>query len=198
VRIDRFAFVAWALVGTAGGVRAEEGWGAVDTALGQAGRSLPGEVHRYSWPRRDLQVRMDGVQVAPALALGSWAAFKPAGAGEAMTMGDLVLLPSEVSGVIRALQAGGLEVLAVHNHLGGETPQVMYVHFSGHGRPDAMARGLKGALDATATPLSAPPSSPPTVSAADTAVLETLQDALGRKGTMAGTVLQVGVPRPPR
>ena len=173
----------------------EAPWDAVDKALGQAGKTLAGDVHRYSWPRRDLEVTMGGVRVEPALALGSWAGFKVAAGGHAMSMGDLVLLASEVNPVIRALQAGGVDVLAVHNHLSGEAPEVVYVHFGGHGQPEAIAKALRSALGATKTPLAAPAGAPAEPSAADKAALDKVQEVLGRKGTMAGRVLQVGVPR---
>jgi hypothetical protein len=174
---------------------AEPPWDAVDKALGQTGKILPGDVHRFGWPRRDLEVTMGGVRVEPALAFGSWAGFKMAAEGRAMAMGDLVLLASEVNPVIRALHAGGVDVLAVHNHLSGESPEVVYVHFGGHGQPEAIAKALRSALEATKTPLSAPAGAPAEPSAADKAALDRVQEVLGRKGSMAGRVLQVGVPR---
>ena len=54
-------------------------------------RSVAGDVHRYGFPRTDLNVTLDGVAIKPALALGGWVAFKPMH-GDAMVMGDLVLL----------------------------------------------------------------------------------------------------------
>ena len=68
-------------------------WKKVDTALGKTA-AVSGEVHRYGFPRSDLQVTVDGVAIKPALALGGWAAFTPMGGG-AMVMGDLVLLETE-------------------------------------------------------------------------------------------------------
>ena len=44
--------------------------------------------------RSDLKVTLDGVQVQPTLALGSYLAFQRMG-NEAMVMGDLVLLHEE-------------------------------------------------------------------------------------------------------
>ena len=173
----------------------EASWDAIDKALGQTGKSLPGDVHRYGWPRRDLEVTMGGVRVEPALALGSWAGFRMAGEGQAMAMGDLVLLASEVNPVIQALQAGGVDVLAVHNHLSGETPEVVYVHFGGHGQPEAIAKTLRSTLETTKTPLSPPSGAPAELSAAEKAAFDKIQEVLGRKGSMAGRVLQVGVPR---
>src|SRR5262245_17036634 len=170
-------------------------WEAVDRTLGRPGKLLPGDVHRYGWPRSDLHVAVGGVEVAPTLALGSWAGlFKANMEGHVMAMGDLVLLADEVNPVIRALQAGGLDVLAIHNHLIGESPQIIYVHFGGHAEAQKVAQALRAALEATKTPLAAPGPAP-SPSAAETAAFEKIQAALGRKGTLAGHVLQVSAPR---
>ena len=171
-------------------------WQAVDAILGRPGKAFPNDVRKYGWPRADLHVTAGGVQVQPTLALGSWGGFmKTATEGHLMTMGDLVLLPDEVNPVVRALQAGGLDVLAIHNHLIGESPQVIYVHFGGHGPAEQVAKALRSALDATRTPLAAPTAPPASPSEAETAAFDKLQAALGRKGSMAGRVLQVAVPR---
>jgi hypothetical protein len=175
----------------------ETGWEAVDQVFGNPGKDQPGEVRRYGWPRTDLHVRIAGVPVEPALALGGWAAFKKMGTGQnAVTMGDLVLLGPEVNPVARELQAGGFEILAIHNHLIDETPRVVYLHFHGSGEAAALAKTLKTALAKTKTPLVAPPGKAPAKpTAAQEKTFQRIQDILGRKGAMAGTVLQVGVPR---
>ncbi len=184
------------LLAIAAGARAQgAGWDAVDKVFGAPGKEMPGDVHRFGWPRSDLHVMIKGVPVEPALGLGSWGAFKKTGTGdEAVAMGDLVLLDSEVDPVIGELQAGGFEILAVHNHLIGESPRVLYLHFHGHGDAAALAKTLKAALGKTKTPSSAGKTLPKP-SAAQEKTFEKLQDSLGHKGTMAGTVLQVGVPR---
>ncbi|HEX8847994.1 MAG TPA: DUF1259 domain-containing protein, partial [Gemmatimonadaceae bacterium] len=97
-------------------------WSAVENALGRKGTMNPGGVMKFSFPRRDLQVTADGVQLEPALALGSWIGFTSSGSKQAMMMGDLVLAESEIAPVMSALQAGGVEQSALHNHLLGETP----------------------------------------------------------------------------
>ena len=74
----------------------------VAEALGRAGADQPGGVVRFGFPRSDLTVAVNGVTLKPALALGSWVAFEPMGAHDAMAMGDLVLLESEVGDVMRA------------------------------------------------------------------------------------------------
>src|SRR3546814_15625934 len=77
----------------------------------------PGGVHRYSFPRSDLSVTLDGVTIKPSLALGSWAAFQPMG-DEAMVMGDLVLTHDEVNPVLSRLLASGFTITALHNQIG--------------------------------------------------------------------------------
>ena len=91
-------------------------WTQVDQAFGRSGAAMPGDVHRYGFPRSDLHVTVDGVVLLPALALGGWLAFKPDGDG-AMVMGDLVLTEDEINPVMLKLLAGGIAVTAVHNHL---------------------------------------------------------------------------------
>src|SRR5438067_837743 len=71
-------------------------WKKVDDGMGRAAAAVSADVHRYSFPRSDLQVTLDGVTIQPALALGGWIAFKPAPRG-AMVMGDLVLLETEIN-----------------------------------------------------------------------------------------------------
>jgi len=175
----------------------ESGWESVDKVFGNPGKDQPGDVRRYGWPRTDLRVRIAGVPVEPALALGGWAAFKKTGNGEvAVTMGDLVLLGPEVNPVVRELQAGGFEILAIHNHLIDEIPRVMYLHFHGKGDAAALAKTLKSALEKTRTPLAPPAGKAPSKpTPAQEKVFQRIQDLLERKGTVNGTVLQLGVPR---
>lgn len=75
--------------------------------------------------------------VKPALALGSWVAFKPMGGG-AMMMGDLVLTEEEVTPVLTKLQHGWVEQTALHKHLYGETPRIWWLHIGGQGDPVQM------------------------------------------------------------
>ena len=64
-----------------------------------------------------------------------------------MVMGDTVMLGSEVNPVIDALRAGGIEVVALHNHMLGEQPQIMFMHYQGEGDADALARTVRRAID---------------------------------------------------
>jgi Domain of Unknown Function (DUF1259) len=169
-------------------------WKDVEQAIGRAGYVLPGGVYKVSFPRSDLAVTLDGVAIKPALALGSWAAFKEIGGGHVMTMGDLVLLDSEVSPVIDALQKGGVEQSALHNHLLGEAPNVMYVHFMGHGDASKLAKALHDALALTKTPMEPPPAPPATPPAIDLPTAD-LDHIIGHSGKVAGGTYQFTIAR---
>lgn len=165
---------------------------AIDQALGRSGQKA-GEVYRVGFPRTDLHVSVQGVSVKAGLALGSWAAFS--GTDEnATVMGDLVLLDSEVNPVMEKLRAAGFEITAVHNHLLGETPHVMYMHYMGHGSASQIAGSLRAALAVSKTPLEKPvapapePATPPEW-------VKTVNDTIGRQGTLRGGVLSFGLAR---
>src|SRR5438876_2065635 len=144
---------------------ADPDWKAVEQALGKSGQLQPGDVFRVGMPRTDLTVTVKGVPVKAGFALGSYAAFKQIG-DRAMVMGDLVLLDQEVPAVMSGLFSGGLEVTAVHNHLNEMSPHVMYMHYGGHGDAVQMARALRQALSASATPLGGTPAAAAPASAA--------------------------------
>src|SRR5512132_3641947 len=127
-------------------------WGPVADALGKAGSEMKGGIYRVGLPRTDLHVTLDGVELKPALALGSWLAFAPMG-DVAMVMGDLVLTEDEISPVMKKLAEGGIEVTALHNHLLRARPAPFYMHVLGRGEPVALARTLHDALVLSKTPL---------------------------------------------
>src|SRR6516162_7265679 len=128
-------------------------WKAVEDIFGFPPANLPGGVARFNMPRKDLHVTLGGVEVKPGLALGAWAAFHHIGDTDAMVMGDLVLTEDEVAPVMKALHDGGVEVTAIHNHLVGETPRIMYIHLGGHGEPVKLAQAIKNAVGTTKTPV---------------------------------------------
>ena len=184
--------VAVATLGFAATANAQEiDWKKVDEALGRSG-AVTADVHRYGFPRSDLQVTLDGVTIRPALALGGWAAFKPAHGG-AMVMGDLVLLETEINPVMAKLIENGIEITAVHNHVLRGNPATFYMHIGGHGDPVKLATAIRTALAESKTPLTppAPAASQPAIDL-DTAQLDRI---IGVKGQANGGVYQMGVPR---
>src|SRR3954466_1798563 len=145
-------------------------WKKVDDAFGRKPAVLE-DVHRYGFPRSDLNVTLDGVTIKPALALGGWVAFKPMH-GEAMVMGDLVLLETEINPVVLKLIEGGLEITAVHNHLLRASPATYYMHVGGHGDPAKMASAIRDPRAASKPPLATPATAPPPAVDLDTAQLD--------------------------
>jgi hypothetical protein len=167
-------------------------WQKVDEAIGRKPAVVAGDVHRYGFPRSDLSVTLDGVTIKPALALGGWVAFKAMG-GEAMVMGDLVLLETEIKPVMTKMIENGLDITAVHNHLLRASPATFYMHVGGHGDPVKLATAIRTALAESKTPLTPPTAAaPPPAIDLDTAQLDLI---IGAKGQANGGVYQFGVPR---
>ena len=171
---------------------AEIDWNKVDAALGKTA-TVSGDVHRYGLPRSDLHVTLDGVTIKPALALGGWVAFAPMH-GEAMVMGDLVLLEAEIKPVMTRLLDGGLDITAIHNHVLRASPATFYMHVGGHGDPEKMAAVIRSALSASKTPFDSPAT---TAGPAPSLDLDTakLDEIMRVKGTSNGGVYQFGIPR---
>jgi uncharacterized protein DUF1259 len=187
------AVVALAAILSAPAIAADDGWQAqVGQALGKTGSAVAGGIYRVGLPRTDLKVTLDGVELKPGFALGSWLAFEKMG-DSGMVMGDLVLTMDEVSPVMKKLVEGGIEVTALHNHLLRNQPFTMYMHVLGHGDPVKLAAALHAALAESKTPFAAaaPATAAPPLDL-DTAAIDA---ALGVKGTNAGGVYQVGIPR---
>jgi hypothetical protein len=186
------AVIVVCLFATAAGA-AEPDWSKVDQAIGRKGADQPGGVHKYSFPRSDLNVTVDGIAIEPALALGGWIAFLPTGSG-AMVMGDLVLTDTEISPVMERLIAADVEISAVHNHLLRTSVPVFYMHVGGHGDPVKLAGTIRAALALSKTPMS-----PPAPAAASAAAPEfetaALDKTLGYPGKPNGIVYQFSVPR---
>src|SRR6058998_3968604 len=150
---SRIAALTFAATISSIAIAADPKWmKSVGEALGKTGSSMPGGIYRVGLPRSDLKVTLDGVEIKPALALGSWLAFKKSGSA-GMVMGDLVLLVSEVTPVMTKLEEAGIEVTALHNHLLRNEPFTMYMHVLGHGDPIALAKALHAALAESKTPL---------------------------------------------
>ena len=166
-------------------------WSAVERALGRRGASQPGDVMRFGFPRGDLRVTVGDVQLLPAFALGGWVAFRPEGKSATM-MGDLVLTENELDAVVDKLRQGGVGVTAVHNHLLGESPHVLYAHIHGHGDPTQLAEAVHAALATTQTPLGQPPAVTAVRIDLDTTAIAQI---LGAGGRVNGGVYQVSIPR---
>ena len=168
-------------------------WKAVETAMGRPAVTQPPDVHRFNFPRSDLEVTVGGVKIKPALALRGWVAFMAHGSAT-VAMGDLVLTGNELAPVLRRLQQGGIEQSAIHHHLVGESPRVIYVHVHGHGDPVQLATTIRAAVALSGAP---PPASVPGPTGTDAFALDTagIARTIGISGRVNGGVYQISVPR---
>jgi len=185
------SIVASARVAAQAAPSASGDWNAVEQALGRKGAPNPGGVVKFSFPRTDMSVSVAGVQVKPALALGSWVAFEHTSDG-ALMMGDLVLAEQEVAPVMNKLESEGVEPTALHNHLMMESPRVMYLHVHGHGDAAKLAAAIHDALALTKTPMDGAPATPASAIDLDTTMIA---KTLGFTGKVSGGVYQESVPR---
>jgi hypothetical protein len=123
----------------------------LDLLIGAKGQANGG-VYQFGVPRRD-PIMEGGMQIAPVAPMGVATAinFQPTGGGKAAITGDFVLSGDEVNPVINALRTNGIEVTAVHSHMLDEQPRLFFLHFWANDDALKLARGLRAALDKTAS-----------------------------------------------
>ncbi len=147
--------------------------------------------YKFSFPRTDLSVNINGLQIDPRLAFTTWFSFMPTDSmGDGMMMGDVVLLESEFKNVEKKLDEKGIDISAIHNHLLEEKPKVMYLHVMATGKAMELFSSIKEVLLQTATPLHAVFSD-----TSQTTDWGRTEDTLGRKGKRQGNILTFNIPR---
>jgi hypothetical protein len=102
--------------------------------------------------RRD-PINEGGMALTPVgpLGMATGINFQPTGGGKAAITGDFVLSGDEVNPVINALRANGIEVTALHSHMLDEQPRMFFMHFWANDDAVKLAKGLRAALDKTAS-----------------------------------------------
>ena len=84
-----------------------------------------------------------------AMGVNTWAAF--AGSDErAVVDGDFAVLATELQAVLKALRTADIQVVAIHNHMVGEEPRIIFLHYWGVGSAERLAKGVRAALDSGA------------------------------------------------
>jgi hypothetical protein len=123
----------------------------LDQIIGVKGNANGG-VYQFGVPRKD-PITEGGVQVTPPGPTGMATAinFQPTGAGKAAITGDFVLTGEEVNPVVKALRENGIEVTAIHSHMLTEQPRLIFMHFWANDEAIKLAKGLRAALDKTAS-----------------------------------------------
>jgi Domain of Unknown Function (DUF1259) len=129
---------------------ASEKHGSLDTEkiakiVGHAGEQT-GAVYKITVGRDDLNLKEMGATINARMGLNTWAAF--VGTNEdAAVAGDVAMLQSEVTPTLKALRSHGLDVVAIHHHMIGTSPMIIFLHYWGRGPADKLATGFKAALD---------------------------------------------------
>ena len=113
--------------------------------VGHAGEQT-GAVYKITIGRDDLKMTEMGAPINARMGLNTWAAFT--GSNEkAAIAGDVAMLASEVTPVLKALRAHGLEVVAIHHHMTSDRPMVIFLHYWGTGSAETLASGFTAALN---------------------------------------------------
>jgi hypothetical protein len=123
---------------------------ALDTAklvqiVGSPGEQT-GAVYKFTLPRSDLKVVEMGAPINARMGLNTWAAFTGSN-DKAAIAGDVAMLESEVTPVLRALRKNGLDVVAIHHHMTTDRPMIIFLHYWGTGPADKLASGFKAAVN---------------------------------------------------
>src|SRR6266849_5636666 len=124
--------------------------GSIDTAalakiVGFQGDQT-GAVYKITIGRADLKLTEMGAPINTRMGLNTWAAFVGTDATAAIA-GDVAMLASEVTQVLKALRQNGLSVVAIHHHMTDTSPMIFFLHYWGSGSADKLAMGFKAALD---------------------------------------------------
>jgi hypothetical protein len=126
--------------------------GALDTAklaaiIGTAGEQN-GQVYKITIGRPDLKVQEMGATINARMGLNTWAAFYGSDAA-AVVAGDVAMVAPEVTPVLTALRANGIEVVAIHHHMTGTQPTVIFLHYWGQGPAEKLAAAVRAAINLT-------------------------------------------------
>ncbi len=106
-----------------------------------------GAVYKITIGRDDLKMSEMGAPINARMGLNTWAAFVPTAKGDAAIAGDVAMLESEVTPVLKALRKNGLQVVAIHHHMTNERPMIIFLHYWGTGPAETLAAGFKAAVD---------------------------------------------------
>jgi hypothetical protein len=116
----------------------------IESVLGRKGELANG-VYKLVVGR---SARMHGHAVGATMGVNTWAAF--AGSDDAAVVdGDFAMREAELQGVLKALRAAGIAIVAIHQHMTDEQPRILFLHYWGVGRTSDLAKGLRAALDVT-------------------------------------------------
>ena len=128
-----------------GGPSHDAGRATIAKTVGPQGEQS-GPVYKITIGRPDIDLREHGAAITARMGLNTWAAFAGTDA-DAMVAGDVAMLDTEVTPVLKALRAHGIEVVAIHHHMTAVKPAVFFLHYYGTGPARQLAEGVRSALD---------------------------------------------------
>lgn len=123
---------------------------ALSRTIGAAGEQN-GAVYKITIGRSDFTMKEMGATINARMGLNTWAAFYGSDR-DAVVAGDVAMLAREVTPVLKALRANGLDIVAIHHHMTGSDPDVYFLHYWGKGAAQTLARGVKAAVDLLGKP----------------------------------------------
>jgi len=105
-----------------------------------------GAVYKITIGRSDVTVKEMGATINARMGLNTWAAFTGTDSKAAIA-GDVAMLESEVTPVLKALRKNGLDVVSIHHHMTNDRPMIIFLHYWGTGPSEKLASGFKAALN---------------------------------------------------
>ncbi len=122
----------------------------LSSLIGHPGEQL-GSVYKITIGRDDLRMKEMGATINARMGLNTWAAFSGT-MDDAVIAGDIAMLEAEVNPVLKELRKNGLQVVAIHHHMTGSRPLIIFLHYWGKGSAEKLATSFRAALDQTAHP----------------------------------------------
>jgi hypothetical protein len=107
-----------------------------------------GAVYKITIGRPDIPLKEMGASINARMGLNTWAAFYGSDA-DAVVAGDVAMLDSEVTPVLKSLRSSGIDVVAIHHHMTGTQPTVIFLHYWGKGPAQKLATAFRAAIDQT-------------------------------------------------
>ena len=169
---------------------------AIEKIMGIKGKSNKGE-YKITIPQNDLDVKVDGFKIIPAMGLSTWVAFTPTKDG-VMVMGDIVVTETDLPSVQQEIINQDLTSTAIHNHFVRNHPNIIFMHMGGSGSTEMMAQKAKAVLDKVKEIRGGDPSKGMASSESVQNTLDTkkLDEILGYKAEMSKGVYKYTIGRP--
>ncbi|MGI8924063.1 MAG: DUF1259 domain-containing protein [Fimbriimonadales bacterium] len=193
--LSRLALVAGAFVAMVSAYAQDvpKYYQAAATIIGKKGTLNADGSFRINIPRSDLSFTSElGMPIPVDMGLATYAAFSGT-QNAALLVGDVAMLRHEIDGVVDALRSGGIEVVALHNHMTSESPRLFFMHFRGKGSVSTLARTFRKAIDACGKPA---PKTAPSKSGKPEVDWAAIEKTLGVKRTIFDSgVVRFATPR---